>query len=666
MSGFFEEVQRRKVYRVAAAYIIAAGFIIQIASAAFPAWELPNWSLRLVIVLLLIGFPIGLILAWAFDVTPQGLQATKKIATETHLRRNFIVLVTAGLIASAVAGFFLLPRSSAGKLDKSIAVLPFENLSGDPDNAYFADGMQDDILTNLSKISDLKVISRTSVMSYRGKGARNVRDIGKELGVSTLLEGSVRRSGNRVRVNVQLINTNNDQHIWAEDYDRDLTDVFVIQSDLAQKISSELQAKLSPVEKAQITRKPTENSEAYLAYMQASNFCIPEDVEKLKQAEQLYERALQLDPNFALASARLSQIESWILHFFDPTPARRAKARALAEQALKLQPELPEGHLALGYCYYYGDVDYDRALSEFKIAQSGLPNASEVYLSLAAIERRQGRWAQSTADFEKAESVSPKDTFVLQNLGINYSALGNYEAANKTYDRAIEFAPASMSLRGLKSKLAIDWKGDLSVADKELAQVPPGFDPQGMITAFRVSTLFLQRRFSDALALLQQIHEDALRAESGTPLPKTLFEGICYYFANDKTKAQEAFERARIFVERQVSEMPNDAARHAELGVILVALGRKEDAIREGKRASELLPESKDAFEGPAVTISLAQIYAWADENDQALSLLEHSLRTPNGITVAVLKLDPVWDPLRKDPRFQRLTEQNPPKQATR
>src|ERR1700686_3247606 len=308
--GFFEELQRRRVYRVAAAYIIAAGFIIQVGSAILPAWELPTWTFRLVVVLLLIGFPIALMLGWAFDGTPEGIQATPKTAAETHLRRNMIILVAAGVIVSAAAGFFLLPRSSAGKLDKSIAVLPFENLSGDPDNAYFADGMQDDILTNLSKISDLKVISRTSVMSYRGKGARNVRDIGKELGVSTLLEGSVRRSGNRVRVNVQLINTNNDQHIWAEDYDRDLTDVFVIQSDLAQKISSELQAKLSPVEKAQITRKPTENSEAYLAYMQASNFCIPEDVEKLKQAEQLYERALQLDPNFALASARLSQIES--------------------------------------------------------------------------------------------------------------------------------------------------------------------------------------------------------------------------------------------------------------------------------------------------------------------------------------------------------------------
>src|SRR5438874_153479 len=234
--GFFEELRRRKVYRVAAAYIIAAGFIIQMGSAIFPAWELPNWTFRLVVVLLLIGFPIALILAWAFDVTPEGIRATKGTAAETHLRRNVIILAVTGVIVSAAAGFFLLPRASPPNIDKSIAVLPFENLSGDPDNAYFADGVQDDILTNLSKIGDLKVISRTSAMSYRGSGTRNARDIGKALGVATLLEGSVRRIGNRVRVNVQLINANNDEHIWAEDYDRELTDVFGFQTDLAQKI----------------------------------------------------------------------------------------------------------------------------------------------------------------------------------------------------------------------------------------------------------------------------------------------------------------------------------------------------------------------------------------------------------------------------------------------
>src|SRR5256714_143130 len=292
MSGFFEEVKRRKVYRVAAAYVIVAGGIIQLASAAFPAWELPNWSLRLVIVLLLIGFPIALILAWAFDVTPQGIKATPiSTVPGAHRRRNLLMLVATGVVFSAAAGFFLLPRLSAHKIDKSIAVLPFENLSDEKENAYFADGIQDDILTNLSKIGDLKVISRTSVMSYRGK-ASNVREIGKALGVSAILEGSVRRAGNRVRVNVQLIDATTDEHLWANDYDRDLTDVFAIQTDLAQKIANELQAKLSPTEKAQMQNKPTHNGEAYLAFIQARNLFAPEDFEKLKQAEQLYDRAL--------------------------------------------------------------------------------------------------------------------------------------------------------------------------------------------------------------------------------------------------------------------------------------------------------------------------------------------------------------------------------------
>src|SRR5205085_487213 len=415
MSNFFEELQRRKVYRVAAAYIIAAGFIIQIGSAVFPAWELPNWTLRLVVVLLLIGFPIALILSWAYDVTAQGIRATPAVSAPTaHRRRNLILLIATGVIVSAAAGFFLLPRASAGKIDRSIAVLPFQNLSDEKENAYFADGVQDDLLTNLSKIGNLKVISRTSVMSYRATQT-NAREIGKALGVGTILEGSVRRVGNRVRVNVQLINAENDQHIWADDYDRELTDVFAIQTDLAQKIASELQAKLSPGEKTQMQRKPTENGEAYLAFVQAHNLsCEVEDLERLKQSEQLYQRAIDLDPNFALAVARYSQLESWILHTFERTPERRTKAQSLAERALQLQPNLPEAHLARGFSYYYGDNNYDAALKEFEIAQTGLPNESEVYLALGAIQRRQGKWTESTANLENAASLNAKDIWALQ------------------------------------------------------------------------------------------------------------------------------------------------------------------------------------------------------------------------------------------------------------
>src|SRR5438132_3336478 len=297
MSGFFEELKRRKVYRVAIAYIVAGWALAQGLAQVLPVFDISNSVIRVVIALLLIGFPVALVLAWVFDMTPQGIKTTPSIASGAHRRRNILMLAAAGVAVSIAAGFFLLPRAAAHKIDKSIAVLPFENLSDEKENAYFADGVQDDILTNLSKIGDLKVISRTSVMPYRGHTS-NVREIGKTLGVSSVLEGSVRREGNRVRVNVQLINANNDEHLWANNYDRDLTDVFAIQTDLAREIAGALQAKLSPTEKAQVERKPTENGEAYLAFLQGHTlfFQSMEDLEKLKQAERLYERAIQLDP----------------------------------------------------------------------------------------------------------------------------------------------------------------------------------------------------------------------------------------------------------------------------------------------------------------------------------------------------------------------------------
>src|SRR5216110_1042216 len=659
MSGFFEELQRRKVYRVAAAYVIAAGFIIQMGSAILPAWELPNWTFRLVVVLLLIGFPIALILAWAFDVTSEGIRATKGTAAEPHLRRNMIILVAIGVIVSAAAGFFLLPRASGRNVDKSIAVLPFENLSGDPDNAYFADGMQDDILTNLSKIGDLKVISRTSVMSYRGSGTRNAREIGKALGVATLLEGSVRRIGNRVRVNVQLINANNDEHIWAEDYDRDLTDVFAIQTDLAQKIVYTLQAKLSPNEKSRLDRRPTQDPNAYLLFVQAHDYANRTDMfrDTSLKAEQLFEQATKLDPNFAAAFAGLSIVESWAYHSFDPLPARREKARTAANEALRLQPDLPEAHLALGFSYYYGDRDYERALAEFEIAKRGLPNEARAYMAIGAIQRRQGRWVESTANLEKAAELDPKNSSVLLNLGYNYMATRNFETADKIFDRGIEAAPESFGSAALKSELAIRWKGDLSVAEKELASVPQGIDPQGLVTLGRAGVLTLQRKFKEALRVIQQFRRETLLVSASTTCPKASLEGTLYSYLDDKTNAHSAFERARIIAEGLVRESPDDAARHGQLGLILAGLGQKDAAVAECKRAVELLPESQDAFDGPEITAVLAQIYAWTGEHDQAFELLDHLLVVPNGITILGLKLDPIWDPLRKDPRYQGLVD---------
>src|SRR5437762_3673624 len=542
MSGFFEEVQRRKVYRVAAAYIIAAGFIIQIGSAVFPAWELPNWTFRLVVVLLLIGFPIALILAWAYDVTPQGIRATPTTsASGGHRRRNLIMLIAAGVIVSAAAGFFLLPRASARKIDKSIAVLPFENLSDEKENAYFADGIQDDILTNLSKIGDLKVISRMSVMSYRGEGTRNAREIGKVLGVATLLEGSVRRVGNRVRVNVQLINANNDEHIWAEDYDRDLTDVFAIQTDLAQKIASALQAKLSPDERERLDRRPTQNPDAYLLFLRAHDYANRMDIfhQMSSKAVPLFEQAIKLDPNFALAFAGLSMAESWIYHSSDPVPARREKARLHADEALRLQPDLPEGHLALGFSYYYGDRDYERALTEFEIAKRGLPNNAQAYLAIGAIQRRQGKWAESTANLEKAATLDPKNTNLLINLCYSYMALRNFETADKTVDRAIAASPQSFQARALKGFMAVLWKGDLSAAEKVFSSVPPENDETGLTTWGRAWILTLERKFPDALQVLERFRGETMFTTTTAPTPKAFAEGMIHVLQGDKTKARD-------------------------------------------------------------------------------------------------------------------------------
>jgi TolB-like protein/Tfp pilus assembly protein PilF len=658
---FFEELKRRKVYRVAVAYVIVAGGIIQLASAVFPAWELPNWSLRLVIMLLLLGFPIALILAWAFDITPAGIQATPQLTTtggvpSPNRRRNVYLLVGAGLAAALIVGVFIMPPVAAKKVDKSIAVLPFENFSNDKNNAYFADGIQDDILTTLSRISDLKVISRTSVMGYRGN-SRNIREIGKALGAGAILEGSVRSDGKRVRVNVQLINTENDEHLWANEYDRDLTDVFAIQTDLAHEIAGALQAKLSPTEETRMSQKPTENGEAYLAFVQAHDLQMrPDHLESnLQKAEALYQRAVELDPKFALAFAALSRLESWIYHSSDPTAARKEKAREAADEARRLRPDLPETHAALGYYYYYTQLDYERALAEFAGAERGLPNDVDNLMAVAAIQRRQGKWTESTDNFAKAVLRSPKDADLLVNYAFNYIALRQYDKAEQIVDRGLQVAPDSFSLHAAKAQIALSGRGDFTVADGMLANAPAALDSEGMLSFGRISILILQRRFSEALQVVQRQPGEILRSFGTAPVPKDFSEGSIYLFMHDNGKAFEAFKRARPIVERLLSESRDDPTRRMLHAQLLVVLGEKEAGIAEANRAAALLSESKDAYDGPQITIGLAQVLAWAGENDRSLELIKRSLSTPNGVTVPLLKLDPAWDPLRSDPRFQQV-----------
>jgi TolB-like protein/Tfp pilus assembly protein PilF len=659
MTGFFEEVKRRKVYRVAAAYIIAAGGIIQLASATFPAWELPNWSLRLVILLLLVGFPIALILAWAFDITAQGIQTTPETPVpRTRRRRNIIMLIATGVVISAATGFFLLPRVAAHKVDKSIAVLPFENLSDEKENAYFADGVQDDVLTNLSKISDLRVISRTSVMQYRGRPT-NLREIGKALGVSNILEGSVRRSGNQVRVNVQLIDASTDEHIWANNYDGDVTDVFALQSGLAHEIANALQAKLSPAEKSQMTRKPTENGEAYLAFVQAHDLsCAWEDPAKLKQSAQLYQRAIELDPNFALALARYSQLESWMLRTHEASQEHRQQARSLAERALQLQPDLPEAHLALGFSYYYGDNNYHAALKEFEIAQRGFPNDSEVYLAIGAIQRRQGKWAESTANLEKAASLNPKDTWPLHNLALNYQMQRNFDAANRTVDRGLQINPQAIGLWEIKVKVAIAEKGDFGVYEQALKKgksFPMSDEQRLKIVGNEANLLLLQRKYQQLLQLGERFTDDLFAADPGSLAMKYFAIGIAQKSLGDEAAARTAFLKAKDILEEQVKQKPDDADLHIQLAKMLAWLGEKDTAIAEARRAMDLRPESKDAFEGPPITEQAAQVYAILRDNAHAIELLDGLLSRPSEVTLQTLKVNPAWDSMRNDPAFQAL-----------
>jgi TolB-like protein len=665
MSGFFEELKRRKVYRVAIAYIVASWALAQGIAQVLPVFDIPNSRIRVVILLLLIGFPIALVLAWIFDITPSGIERTSRsqpATAPTRRRRNVVWLRIGGVAISTTVGFLVLPRAIAHKVEKSIAVLPFDNLSDDKENAYFADGIQDDILTNLSKICDLRVISRTSVMQYKGK-ASNVREIGKTLGVATILEGSVRRSGNRVRLNVQLIDATNDEHLWASDYDRELTDVFAIQTDLAQKISDALQAKLSPAEKSRLENKPTRNNDAYLAFVEAHNLSNSlENFETLKQSEQLYARAVELDPKFALAFARYSQLESWIVHTFERTAERRQKARTLAEQALQLQPDLPEGHLALGFSLYYGDNDFEGALKEFQIAQRGLPNEAEVYLALGAIQRRLGNWSESNANLEKAASLNPKDGWVFQNLAMSYQVQRNFDAANKAVERGLQAAPQNIGLWETKAKLALAEKGDLSVSEQafeSVKSIPLDTESKIKVAGARADVFLLERKYEDALNAAESLSDDLLSTVPTAVCGKYYLIGFARRALHDEAGARVAFLKAKDLAAEDLKKSPDLPELHILQAKILAYLGEKDAGLAEAHLAADLLPESKDALGGPDITAGVAEVYCITGENDRAIELLDGLLGRPSNITVPLLKLSPVWDPLRQDPKFQALLEKH-------
>jgi TolB-like protein/Flp pilus assembly protein TadD len=661
--GFFCELRRRKVYRVAAGYGVVGWLIIQFATTVLPALTLPAWTARFVIVLVLGGFPIALILAWAFDVgsgritrTPEPASGEECPPALPSRQRNLLLLALAGLLISAIIGYFVLSRVSARRLDKSIAVLPFANFSNDPANEYFADGIQDDVLTNLAKISALKVISRTSVLPYRGQ-ARNIREIGKALNVGTVLEGSVRREGKRVRINVQLIDASNDRHLWAQVYDRELTDMFAVQSELAQEIARALKATLAPSEQERIKRKPTENADAYLLYQEAHEIFSRPDRhhDDLARVESLYEKAIALDPDFALAQARLSHLESWMFYAIEPMPSRAQKARAAAGEALRLQPDLPESHLAMGYVHYYVDRDYDAALNDLAIARSGLPNDPGIFRAMAAIQRRQGKWQDSNASYAKAVSLDPTDPILLENMGMNYLAVRDYATAARIFDRAVKAAPETFTIRELRARTEFYWKGDLRPMQELLASAPENIDPNGTITLARYNLKMYERKFDELIEILKRSPAEKSRGETSAPISKEFLLATVYAAMKNEANGRANYEEARAKAEKAVQETPEDGPRHALLGLIYAGLGRCEEAKAEAKRAVEVLPETKDAFDGPILIGSRARIHMLCGDLDTAFTLLDHSLQTPAGVTIHELRLDPIWDPLRADPRFQSM-----------
>jgi TolB-like protein/lipopolysaccharide biosynthesis regulator YciM len=671
LKKFFAELKRRHVYRAAVAYGMVAWLLVQIATQVFPFFEIPNWAVRFVIVALMAGFPIAMLLAWLYELTPEGFVRTEDVdaATQRSMGRKFdFVIIGILLLIIAMLIYERLPfRSSSGEAipERSIAVLPFANFSDDKENAFFADGIQDDILTSLAKIRDLRVISRTSVMNYRGtKESLNLREIGKALGVANILEGSVRRAGNRVVVNVQLIDALKDRHLWANSYDRTLADSLGLQGELAREIASTLSATLSPDEKVRVQTKPTENADAYVFYLRANQIERNPDtlLEDYKTAEQLYLQAITVDPNFALAHARLASTYAQIFHYYEPIDTWKTKSRSEADTALRLQPNLAEAHLALGQYIYWIDEDYDRALQEFDTALGLSPNNADVGGLIAAIKRRQGRWQEALEAYERSQKIDPQNPNIVRNVLFTNTALRRWAEAAGWAEKMRAMAPASLVAKIQSGYVDFWWKGDTHLLKSMLDQVPSGVDPDGVLTSCRWDVAMIERDYAAAKEALEASSLNEISYTNAGSTPKTFLEGCVYLAQGDNENAQKAFEKARPSFETLVKEAPLSADRHANLGWLYAFMGRKDDAIREGQRAVELKPESKDAFDGAIMNCYLALIYARVGEKDLALSLIERLLKTPGAvdsvdysITLNDLKFRWEWDPLRGDPRFQNI-----------
>ncbi|HST30823.1 MAG TPA: hypothetical protein VLK27_08300 [Chthoniobacterales bacterium] len=687
LGTFFTELKRRKVYRVAVAYAIVAWLLIQAASILFPTFEAPAWVMKVFVTGVILGFPVALILAWAFDITPEGIKRSEEVAPSKPVapkpgKKWTAIIVAAAVLAAALLVFQFVrtrqsPAIAAAKqtaptsaMEKSVAVLPFENLSSDKENAFFAQGIQDEIITTLSRISGLRVISRTSTAHYNS-APENLAEIARQLRVSHVLEGSVQKAGDQVHINVQLIQAETDGHLWAQSYDRRLSDIFSVEAEVAKSIADSLRTTLSPQEKARVEAKPTDNADAYVLYLRARDYQTRPDnlLQDFQSAVNLFEQAITLDPKFALAHARLSVAASVIYHFYQPTDSWKEKSHAEALESLRLQPNLGEGHLALGLYHYYMESDYDAALRELGQAASALPNDGDVGLYTAAIERRRGHWTEALTAYLRAEAVDPRNSVMLYDASQTFFGLRDWRTAAERMDRVLSLFPDSFNVKIQRAYIEFFWKGSTAPIKAAVESLPPNLDPDGVVTFARWDVSLMNRDVAAADKALAACQLNTIASQTGVPLPKSYLQACVDFVRGDATKARAKFEAARPLIEKTVADSPQDGIRHAQLGLLYAFLGRKEDALREGERAMELKPISHDVIEGAVAEDFYTLICVYVGEKDKAISRIERLLTVPfavdyadESITLADLRTRWEWDPLRKDPRFQKILSEPEPK----
>jgi serine/threonine-protein kinase len=589
------------------------------------------------------------------------------------LRRNPSIAVMAAmlLVLAVPLGVMIWKNESersaawnAAPPEKSIAVLPFSNLSKEQDTAFFADGVQDEILTDLAKVADLKVVSRTSVMPYKSGMARNLRQIGQQLGVAHVVEGDVQRSGNRVRVNAQLVDARTDRHLWAQTYDRDLADVFAIQSEIAKTIADQLQAKLSPREENAIERHSTSDISAFDLYTRAKNILLMTAFvgkAHLLEAVDLLNQAVARDPSFFDAYCQLAYVHD-ALYFFgnDHTSARLALAEAALQAASRLRPDAGETHLARGQNLYWAYGDYDGALAELEVARQTLPNDARIFKLTGLIQRRQGRWEESTRNLKRGVELNPRDIETLvPGVAGNYLFLRRYAEAKPWFGRVLAFEPDNAFTNVRLAGVDFDWKADTRPLHQTIDSIRatnPAAIPS--IAADWLICALAERDAAVAKDALIAFGEEPI-SFANVPFNRPFIEGVIARMTKDDEKARLAFTAARSKQEKIVQAQPNYGPALCVLGLIDAGLGRKEEALREGRRAVELLPVEKDSMNGANMVKYLAMIAAWVGDKDLACEQLANVIRRPSTVSYGELKLLPFWDPLRGDPRFEKLVEES-------